>query len=292
MFDQFFRCANPIGFKVDEEVRDKFGYDFMIVPCGKCELCVQNIKSMWTLRLRQEASLYPFSSFVTLTYDNDHVPFDLCYKDFQDFMKRFRRLGYKCRYFVSGEYGANTHRAHWHCLLFGVAPDRSTVADIEASWGNGFVKVSLLNNNRCKYTCQYTEKKIGEREDGIHSVLPFCRMSLKPGIGAQWLLDNVQDVMKRMKISYGGAVYPIPRYYYKLIDNDAWKEEYLSFLQDEHIRKVDDYVTSWVSSHPDVYIRDDLDAFGMAGMHWTSSMRQKCNDIRRAREIFASREVC
>ena len=44
----------------------------------------------WAVRCMHEASMHMFNSFVTLTYDDDHLPEynSLNYKHFQDFMKR------------------------------------------------------------------------------------------------------------------------------------------------------------------------------------------------------------
>ena len=43
------------------------------VPCGKCIECRLEHAKMWALRCWHESLKYPFSSFVTLTYDDDHL---------------------------------------------------------------------------------------------------------------------------------------------------------------------------------------------------------------------------
>lgn len=43
------------------------------VPCGKCIECRLDHAKMWALRCWHESLKYPFSSFVTLTYDDDHL---------------------------------------------------------------------------------------------------------------------------------------------------------------------------------------------------------------------------
>lgn len=42
----------------------------------------------------------------------------LTYSDVQKFLKLLRRHGYPCRYLVTGEYGTEKGRAHWHIVLF------------------------------------------------------------------------------------------------------------------------------------------------------------------------------
>ena len=44
------------------------------VPCGRCAWCRRRKQDDWFFRLSFEARLWPFVSFVTLTYDDDHIP--------------------------------------------------------------------------------------------------------------------------------------------------------------------------------------------------------------------------
>lgn len=69
----------------------------------------------------------PLSYFVTLTYAPAFLPANgVCKRDVQLFLKRLRiTLERKFnippfRYCVFSEYGKDTHRAHYHMILFGV----------------------------------------------------------------------------------------------------------------------------------------------------------------------------
>lgn len=46
------------------------------VPCGRCMGCKADHAHEWAIRIYQEASLYDRNSFLTLTYDDDHLPQD------------------------------------------------------------------------------------------------------------------------------------------------------------------------------------------------------------------------
>lgn len=63
-----------------------------------------------------EAAQYEDNCFITLTYDDEHLPLgmSLVPKDLQDFLKRFRsRIApIKVRYYGVGEYGDQTQRPH------------------------------------------------------------------------------------------------------------------------------------------------------------------------------------
>lgn len=131
----------------------------MLVPCGKCPNCVARKRALQSIRLCHERSMHDNACFITLTYDEEHVPVTdtrvnvdpnkhldrgisngpirtLYPKDVQDFIKRLRgSLTYQCtrkkvrrdhvdriRYFLVGEYGSKTHRPHYHLIVFGWFP--------------------------------------------------------------------------------------------------------------------------------------------------------------------------
>lgn len=140
-------------------VLDKITYDslplslsekFVRIPCGKCIGCRLDYSRQWADRIMLESMLYPedTSFFLTLTYDEDHVPrpllrypnflsdseietFEPVYfptlvkKDLQKFFKLVRtnykrRYGVELnlRYFACGEFGDKTHRPHYHvCVM-------------------------------------------------------------------------------------------------------------------------------------------------------------------------------
>ena len=66
--------------------------------------------------------MHPANCFVTLTYDEKHLPKDgsLCLEHVQLFLKRLRfGSAFPLRYFLCGEYGEKTSRPHYHICLFG-----------------------------------------------------------------------------------------------------------------------------------------------------------------------------
>ena len=166
-----------------------------LVPCGKCPACLNKKRTALGLKLHLEELHAKYCYFITLTYDNDHLPlFSLAqsdyenmltcmpssdriiwdleddndlqlslykksaslyssisvyskqiklheskinkrlpyghgkfallyYRDAQLWIKRlrqqiFRKYGETVRYYIIGEYGTQSLRPHWHCLLF------------------------------------------------------------------------------------------------------------------------------------------------------------------------------
>lgn len=161
----------------------------MSVPCSKCESCLAAASLQWAIRCHHEASLHEKNCFVTLTYDDDHLPSDgrLRPKDLSDFWKRLRHST-SLRYFACGEYGDNTRRPHYHALMFGVdflggaqpVTDKLYTHEVLAdAWGHGMVAVAELNMSTCCYVAGYATKKIGDPDT-------FVTMSKRPGIGHGW----------------------------------------------------------------------------------------------------------
>lgn len=132
-------CAKPLV------VKTRKGY--VEVPCGNCILCRIARTREWSTRLQMENSCWNESVFLTLTYDDDHVPYTNCghltlrKKDLQLFFKRLRESLYrdlvasnpslpssvlrsrvKLKYFACGEYGDHTFRPHYHAIEIEIEP--------------------------------------------------------------------------------------------------------------------------------------------------------------------------
>lgn len=60
------RCIAPLTIKIKGE--------WFNVPCQKCNFCLRNRQLDWSFRLGQEYKHSNTSNFLTLTYDNIHVP--------------------------------------------------------------------------------------------------------------------------------------------------------------------------------------------------------------------------
>lgn len=205
----------------------------LLVPCGKCAACKANVGRDWSTRLQVESLDHRFSYFVTLTYDSVSLPCvhgvpSLCKRDFQLFMKRFRkRFDTPIRFFACGEYGDRTNRPHYHAIFFMDDPLRDLVltgpnvyksSDLEASWGLGFSEVSYAEPSCMAYVAGYVQKKY--LDDRVHEVEPFCLMSRRPGLGSSFLADHP---------CYDSTVYlpkgkkaPLPRFFKGKLD---WYED-------------------------------------------------------------------
>lgn len=205
------------------------------LPCGQCIGCRVQRAQDWALRCRHEASLYDASTWVTLTYDDAHLPAgnSLNYRHFQLFMKslRFQHRGQTIRYYMCGEYGETTQRPHYHACLFNIHfPDQTkhkTVAGkpyyisptLTKLWPHGSHLIAPLTPQNAQYTALYiTEKITGDAGDAHYGdrVPPFNRMSLKPAIGSAWLERYIDDMRTTDSIRSDGQSYKPPKFYDRL----------------------------------------------------------------------------
>ena len=229
------------------------------IGCGSCIACRLTYAQEWSLRLRLEASLYPCNLFLTLTYDDDHLPdsvfidessgvvhvSELRKRDLSAFMKRLRsslqeRFNFTgVRFFAPGEYGDKTDRPHYHAILLNCPPEimselvflsKTKRGDIlysspyfDSIWKNGFVTVGSCSAESIGYVARYALKKVGALDRSTMREAPFALMSRRPGIGAPFFYkfrDSIESTGKVVvKDSEGSFVCNAPSYFYYLMYN-------------------------------------------------------------------------
>lgn len=155
--------------------------------CGQCLPCRINRRRKWVARMMLELLATQSGLFVTLTYDEQHLPKDgsLDKRHVQLFLKRLRYyLGVdKVRFYAVGEYGDKSWRPHYHLILFGV--NYTHKALIEKSWTKGLIHVGTAEPDSMQYVAGYVTKKMTNSKDSrLLGRLPeFGLMSRRPGIG-------------------------------------------------------------------------------------------------------------
>lgn len=173
--------------------------------------CRINKRREWQHRMMLEANLHKDNSFWTLTYDDKNLPTfttedgqivgNLQPVHLQLWLKRFRKYiePLRVRFFAVGEYGDQTHRPHYHAILFGYPPcERGqsrfskvsgkccTYCDAVAeTWGLGQILGGTAESDSFQYVAGYTIKKMTHASDlRLNGRNPeFTRSSRRPGIG-------------------------------------------------------------------------------------------------------------
>ena len=225
------------------------------VSCKQCTGCRQEYSRQWALRNMHEASLWLNNIFITLTYDNEHLPEHgtLVKKDFQDFMKRLRKKKganqhQPIRYYQCGEYGDKFGRPHYHAILFNTNfRDREIIQGqkgltqsqtLSKLWGKGHSSIGDVTFQSAAYVAGYVQKKInGQKKDAIdpgtglkhYEILTpngeiiekqqeYSTMSRRPGIAGSWFAKHKNDVYPSDNIHINGKEMRPPKYYDRLYE--------------------------------------------------------------------------
>lgn len=251
------RCLSPLSIP-----RPNGGgaLDRITVPCGQCVICLENKRDGWSYRLNQEFRSSLSAFFITLTYAdiegniNDDEGLNLSVRDVQLFLKRLRKdlearhkneliiNGYlrsqnekvslialkapKLRYYIVGEYGSQTMRAHYHGLMFNV-PVNHALEMFEKAWAHGYVSMGTVTKASIHYVTKYM---IGEDYCLPGKTKPFAIMSTKPGIGFDYIAikKNWHLAAQRFySVIEDGMKVGLPRYYRDKIFIDYEKRKNL-----------------------------------------------------------------
>lgn len=228
--------------------------DYDLIPCGSCYSCRMTKARDWTVRCLLESQYHEESWFITLTYDDDHLPYNvdsvsgeftgkssLVKSDLQKFIKRLRKnysFDNHISYLACGEYGDLSLRPHFHLLLFGLKLDdlkeyKKTPLGyslynsdfITKCWPYGYSVIAPVTYESAAYVSRYTVKKQGDFGKDIYDDYliekEFLLCSLKPAIGYQYYVDHRDEIYKydAIYLPEGKVVKP-PRYFDKLFERD------------------------------------------------------------------------
>jgi len=243
-----FQCTD--GTIVFDERRKHDISRSLSLPCGQCIGCRLERSRQWAMRCLHEAQLHANNCFITLTYDDTHLPSDqsLHHRDFQLFLKRLRKKhpGISIRYYMAGEYGENYGRPHFHACIFGLdfhdkklwkrTPSGSLIYRseiLETLWPFGYSSIGDLNFESAAYVARYIMKKQTGKQSEKHyqysdlitgeiiQMQPeYNKMSLKPGIGYEWYKKYRSDVYPHDYVVIRGKKVKPPKFYDKKYKTD------------------------------------------------------------------------
>ncbi len=220
------------------------------LPCGQCVGCRLERSRQWAMRCVHEASLHEENCFLTLTYDDEHLPVrikslgpkarvqnSLILSDYQDFMKRLRKkYGSGIRFFHCGEYGDALGRPHYHAVIFNhdfpdkvlhrVTPQGHrlyTSESLEKLWPNGFALIGDVTFESAAYVARYVMKKVTGEPAAAHyqgRKPEYTTMSRRPGIGRGWYDKYKAEVYPFDEIIVNSKPVRPPRFYDNLLDKE------------------------------------------------------------------------
>lgn len=208
------------------------------LPCGQCIGCRLRRAGEWQARCKHEALYWDKASFLTLTYEEEHLPADggLRHRDFALFMKRVRRMhNPRVRFFMCGEYGSENGRPHYHCVLFGEdfrpwkwvgrsgsGKDFYTNVRLSELWKLGRVTVQPCCGETIGYCTRYIVDKVtGDRAEAHYGGKKpeYCVAS--QGLGMRYYAQYGETVATQDFVVVDSQERVLPRYYAKMARKDA-----------------------------------------------------------------------
>lgn len=225
-----------------------------VVPCGRCISCIESKRAGWSFRLNQELKDSITSTFLTLTYDENHLPKSgkLDKRDLQRYFKRVRKTTRKLRYYAVGEYGDENHRPHYHAIVFDA--DNSTLLyqwkDGEGE-PKGRVSTDTVTEASIHYVTGYVGNKYGKLDPktgkqtkgwSVDDIRPFSIMS--KGLGKRYIKYATKyhkSNFTTQTIKEGGQKTNIPRYYRDKIFSESEIKELGRINRENYISNLPEY---------------------------------------------------
>ena len=202
-----------------------------MVACGHCIPCLARSRRDWANRLEVEWHSSDNAYFITMTYDEQNAVrtdtgFTTLHKPhIQQFLKDVRNacrkkvdgkwVNFSPRFFLVGEYGGQTERAHYHIIFFNLPePVKNRIGEI---WAKGMVRIAPLNRKRVRYATKYSITRNIVDTVSTDRERPF-RMVTKStgGLGKQWLCPaNIHYAKTHLDgmMKTPNGFQPLPKYY-------------------------------------------------------------------------------
>lgn len=194
----------------------------VMVPCGNCLPCRRGKRQERTGRAVSEAAIYTNSRFVTLTFDDHHLPKitelskDWLDSQYRAYKKRVTRREPGTKFQFVAQLGTKTGRLHFHTLEYPrhgqgyPVADRKTWIETDAIWPYGHRIVMPVTSGTAGYVNRYLT------DPGKGTI--FARQSQK--IGEQYFRawcetprEKIPPFMRGIRGSYnvGDKPYPMGR---------------------------------------------------------------------------------
>ena len=165
------------------------------IPCGKCYGCRMEYAKQWATRCILESKQWENNWFITLTYDDEHLPLKEqintdtgemkgimsatleppAVTKFMKDLRRYWKYHYdedNIRFYACGEYGGRNGRPHYHIIAFNlnirdIKPLGRTQTGrmqwdsdiIRKIWGKGLTGLGKVEYESCAYVARYMLKK-------------------------------------------------------------------------------------------------------------------------------------
>ena len=230
--------------------------DYDTVPCGTCIACRLKQSMEYAHRGVLESYYHDSAYFLTLTYNDDNLPFvefvnddgeykefnSLCMNDLQLFNKRLRKNSTNDLTILScGEYGGRTLRPHYHEIVWdlklndlkvyktfkknGIVHTYYVSPYLSKLWDKGFVIVANVSFETIAYVCRYNLKKTKNDLSALYESTgceqEFRNFPKAPALGKRYFDDYWQSIYTNDEIidkNFRFKTIPPPKYFDRLLE--------------------------------------------------------------------------
>lgn len=177
-------------------ITNKYTGARIAVDCGQCDYCIHKKAQKASMRVKTAGSAFKYSYFVTLTYDNEHVPLMACkvlHSDYDDAVgiSGDTHFGYEYhKYIPVSEYQCDDDSALRHIFfeqVQGTVPfDRETkeYAPVKDNW---FLSMAAIRSFICKTQSVDKTDYPASEQYGRDNLIPFLNYA------------DVQNYIKRLR---------------------------------------------------------------------------------------------
>lgn len=167
------------------------------VDCGQCDYCIHKRAQKASMRVKTAGSAFKYSYFVTLTYDNEHVPLfkcDVLDSDYDDALNESGDIhfGYEEHSFIPVSEYSCTDSSRLRHIFFsqvqGTVPFNRTASEYEEIKDNWFLSMDAIRSFIAKTKTSSPYGKNGELSDRYgDNLIPFLNYT------------DVQNYIKRLR---------------------------------------------------------------------------------------------
>lgn len=166
------------------------------VDCGQCDYCIHKKAQKASMRVRTAGSAFKYSYFVTLTYDNEHIPLFNCkvlHSDYEDVVGISGDIHFGCehhQYIPVSEYQCDDNSALRHIFfeqVQGTVPFDREIKEYVPVKDNWFLSMDAIRSFICKTQSVDNSVYPVAEQYGLDNLIPFLNYV------------DVQNYIKRLR---------------------------------------------------------------------------------------------
>ncbi len=231
-------------------ITNKYTGARIAVDCGQCDYCIHKRAKKASMRVRTAGSAFKYSYFVTLTYDNAHIPLMNCkvlHSEYEDAVgiSGDNHFGYEHHQYIPvSEYQCNDNSALRHIFfeqVQGTVPFDREVKEYAPVKDNWFLSMGAIRSFITKTQAVDNSTYPVAEQYGLNNLIPFLNYV------------DVQNYIKRLRkhlfqklgtyeplhfyaVGEYGPIHFRPHYHLLLFTNSDEVSEVLRYCHDKSWR--------------------------------------------------------